>query len=132
MLYLRRISFYCAGAKKHSKRTSIPLPPSETKQKQKFLDHTERGNSNDIAHCSIVQLSTVVNHNKEFGQKNGKKTETDLLKGDSEEASGFHIKWVIIMTSTAGCLEMNSSTLLKGSWQLLAELGLVAKVFPSE
>jgi len=39
---------------------------------------------------------------------------------------------MIIMTSTACCLEMNPSTLLNGFWQLLAQLGLVAKVFLCE
>ena len=36
-----------------------PFPPSETEKKQKFLDHTRRGKSNDIAHLPIIQIFTV-------------------------------------------------------------------------
>ena len=47
------------GGEKHSKNTA-PFPFPRQKKKQKFLDLTERGKSNDIAHGSIIQVSTVV------------------------------------------------------------------------
>jgi len=54
-----RISFSRTRGKKHSKNTA-PFPPSETeKTKQRFLDPSERGKSNDIAHASIIQVFTV-------------------------------------------------------------------------
>jgi len=46
------------GGKKHGKNTA-PFPLPREKKKQRFLDLTERGKSNDIAHGSIIQVSTV-------------------------------------------------------------------------
>jgi len=45
------------GEKNTAKTQPFPLP--RQKKKQKFLDLTERGKSNDIAHGSIIQVSTV-------------------------------------------------------------------------
>ena len=53
-----RISFSGTGGKNTAK--TQPLSPfRDRKKKQKFLDLTERGKSNDIAHGSIIQVSTV-------------------------------------------------------------------------
>ena len=47
------------GGKKHGKNTA-PSPPPRPKKKQKFLDLTRRGKSNDIAHRPIIQVSTGI------------------------------------------------------------------------
>jgi len=52
-----RISFSGTGEKNTAK--TQPLSPFRDRKKQKFLDLTERGKSNDIAHGSIIQVSTV-------------------------------------------------------------------------
>jgi len=52
-----RIPFSGKGAKTQQKHG--PFPPSETEKKQKFLDLTRRGKSNDIAHRPIIQVFTV-------------------------------------------------------------------------
>jgi len=57
--YVVRNSLLWKGGKKHSKNTA-PFPPLRQKKKQKFLDHTRRGKSNDIAHRPIIQVFTVV------------------------------------------------------------------------
>jgi len=52
-----RIPFSGKGAKTQQK--TRPLSPSEIEKKQKFLDHTKRGKSDDIAHRPIIQVFTV-------------------------------------------------------------------------
>jgi len=52
------IPFSGKGAKTQQKHG--PFPPSETEKKQKILDLTRRGKSNDIAHRPIIQVFTVV------------------------------------------------------------------------
>jgi len=46
-----------AGGKYSKTRTPFPLLGQE--EKQKFLDLTKRGKSDDIEHGSIIQVSTV-------------------------------------------------------------------------
>jgi len=52
-----RIPFSGKGAKTQQKHG--PYPPPRQKKKQKFLDLTRRGKSNDIAHRPIIQVFTV-------------------------------------------------------------------------
>jgi len=54
-----RIPFSGKGAKNTEK--TRPLSPLQQKKKQKFLDLTRRGKSNDIAHRPIIQVFTVCN-----------------------------------------------------------------------
>jgi len=51
------IPFSGKGAKTQQKHG--PFPPSVTEKKQKVLDLTRRGKSNDIAHRLIIQVFTV-------------------------------------------------------------------------
>jgi len=53
-----RIPFSGKGAKTQQKHG--PFPPPRQKKKQKFLDLTRRGKSNDIAHRPIIQVFTVL------------------------------------------------------------------------
>jgi len=55
------ISFSGTGAKNTAKKQ---LPPFRVRKKQKFVDLTERGKPNDIARCSIIQVSTVFQSNR--------------------------------------------------------------------
>jgi len=60
-----RISFSGTG-KKNTAKTQ-PLSPFRDRKKKKILDLTERGKSNDIAHGSIIQVSTVPYHDNGAG-----------------------------------------------------------------
>jgi len=56
--YVVQNSLLWKGGQKHSK-SAAPFPLPRQKKKRKFLDHTERGKSNDIAHRPIIQVFTV-------------------------------------------------------------------------
>ena len=60
------IPFSGMGAK-----NTAPFPLLRQKKKQKFLDLTERGKSDDIAHGSIIQVLTVVGESKRDSKVSG-------------------------------------------------------------
>ena len=59
------IPFSRIGAENTAKARPLPLC-LDRKNKQKFLDLTKRGKSDDIAHGSIIQVSTVHHISKQL------------------------------------------------------------------